>query len=665
MGVTTVAGLSRRFAGLSLSNSIFTFIQWKWSWLVGNNLDKARSILSKLAWFNALGNDIRHRLYKVISGAKYAGILRLMALLVGIDGFRSASSSTITPILFGIMQFMLSQGAHNWSGLTREVKDYISNPSAQRKYTFIQSQPTLVYGVQAAPFRVIIIGGGLTGLTAAITLAEKANFGVEIHVYEGRYQKTGRNSMFSFADCSGEEWRRGQVVTLRDDVMALLHPRTQRALSGKHQDQVWPNSISLRIGNIEDRLLHRIQDTDFQDIVYLHPESLDEEGLNNNIGDFHLVLGADGADSWVREAYFPNDDVKRGSSVIFAIEISRKDPLPLSQSMNVILSMSQSRYLLNVSNQNEDSSFSKGYLTIHLTKDELSQQCTECGEYCMYFGNPCSSSDLGCGLDCDWDLPSIDPENLQLPRLIQDGLTLYGLNEDDKASDIFPISIDVRGVSNAAKAVLRSGELSHYRPHFLVALAGDAAMTSHFRKGRGVNNSIKTAIAWADEVTHSLRYGELADLHPQALQGYNSFLQSLMRREHNHSLNIIERSADLNSQSKQIGITKLSHDLSMAEMMHNVEEAYETLRRKTADPLPPKEDVLKDSHSILSKLSQPTLLEMMVTGMWPKDLTEELLPPHSALAQRTRKRNREAEESEIRSSKYPRYIRELGIRTDL
>ncbi|KAI1079797.1 hypothetical protein F5B20DRAFT_590335 [Whalleya microplaca] len=496
-----------------------------------------------------------------------------------------------------------------------DVWGYFFDPSAPRH---ISNKPwgLIVYPYPAAPLKVVIVGGGPTGLVAAITLAEKAGRNIEVHVYERRCEENAGTLFFTYHSVHAR--RRDQVVTLQDGVTELLSKRTQLRLFQDDQERVWPGSSNLQTEKIEDRLLNRAQDTEFKGIIHIHAKFMTTELLKEH-GDFHLLLGADGTRSFVQKEYFGAEERKYGWILVLNVGIDRRQPLLRSQHLDMALTLAQTRYQLNASYKD-----GKACLNMHLTSAEWEKIRRVDGVHC----NIETPGYLRTQNRLPQDFtpykvfePSLDSNN-ELWIAILDGLKLYGLEEGDVTS-ISRVLIKVRGMDKVVKSLPRSEFKLLRRPNYQVSLAGDAALTHHFWPGRGMNSGIKSAVAWADEVVQSLEENRLVYLRPEALKAYEDFLNKLAERENDHiSTGIPEKLADMLEKAK----SPPDGDDAMDRMIYKTKNAWDLLEsRGVGDPMSLLSE--RGVKQILSQVSPLTLRQMDLTGEWPPMLGDEVRPP--------------------------------------
>ncbi|KAK1990891.1 hypothetical protein LX36DRAFT_647240 [Colletotrichum falcatum] len=525
------------------------------------------------------------------------------------------------------MRFILIKSQALASAKTKPVRDFFFDPSIARNLAQPPEDP-VTYQYPAAPLKVLIVGGGPTGLASAIALAEKAGTRVEVHVYEGRWARQAGGSFVGYPPTAR---RRDQVVTLQDSVADLMSDRTRQAVFGGCPERVWPGSSNLQIRKLEDGLLRRAQDSQFRDLIFLHAAQVRRESLAD-CGDFHLVLGADGAGSWLRGAYFQGQEEEVGKSYALGVAFDRPRGLPFPQPVNIFLTMGQTRYLLNASDLD-----GTGYLNMQLTETEWHQMVSADGHPCT-FGRPSCLRVNGRvpeGFrESQVFAPSQEPDS-PLWKAILDGLELYGFRQCE-VTNIVRIPIVVRRINKAVEQLLpRCGSSALRRPHGLVALAGDAAMTVHFWPGRGANSGMKSGIAWADEVARALMRGRFVGLGTASLGPYHDFLQKLQEREHGgRSLPIVRQTGDPDTMAWLMRNARLiPRHVAMEWLVGQMRRDAIRIQRREDWAFEQVANLEPQLRAILDKMHPVTLQEMAATFPWPtREMAgAEVLPERSVV----------------------------------
>ncbi|KAL2269267.1 hypothetical protein VTJ83DRAFT_4113 [Remersonia thermophila] len=562
------------------------------------------------------------------------------AIQMSLYGSRHASFAP-TPLTQAV-RFMLIKAGVPWKASckrTRAMLDFFFDPTLHRNLDMLPPGTEVVkYPYPAGRLRVCIIGGGPTGLATAITLAEKGRGRVEIHVWERRWV-VNESGMIDYPP---EARRRDQVVTLQDTVTSLLSSGTFDALFEGRPERVWPGSANIQIRKVEDRLLSRCQTDEFHGLIYLHAEGVTREELAaGKCGDFHVLLGTDGAASWVRQSYFQGYENERGRSYALGLAFDRgpKAGLPWSQPLNMFLTLGQTRYLLNASDHD-----GRGYLNMQLTEEEWHKMVGVDGQP-IHFGSP------GCLRRADGSLPpGFEPGRVFAPsedrsspiwRSIEDGLKLFGFKEDE-VMNVVRIPIVVQAVREGVQVLPPEDSRSVARPHALVALAGDAAMTVHFWPGRGLNSGIKAGIALGDEICHAFHGGRFAGLPLSAMREYNDFIMKLQGREHDkRSIPILNQSGTpelltwLLEQAPAV-----PEEVAVEWLVGAMTQLADRLERRDDWYFPHEANVEGQVRIILRQLNSLTLREMAVSFPWPtREMTgAEVLPVRSTCPNEEKRR---------------------------
>jgi len=144
----------------------------------------------------------------------------------------------------------------NCTRTARELRSFFFDPSVSLGIPAPEN--TLHFAAPFAPVRVVIIGGGPAGLTAAIKLAELVRDGrrLQIDIYEKRWTNEVHGT-FKFAYWPADQRRRDQVITLQNHVLDLLSSDCRSILFPIEQggpENVWPDSCNLQIQKVEDAL---------------------------------------------------------------------------------------------------------------------------------------------------------------------------------------------------------------------------------------------------------------------------------------------------------------------------------------------------------------------------------------------------------------------------
>lgn len=588
----------------------------EWELADARNTDLERSRFFMIRFANQSSNAIIQGDLVAVAANPQHRTVPALALAVQMMFFKNRHASFAATPLLQCMRFLLIKtrvADFMFSDRTKFVLDFFFDPAVARNLDPLPKD-TITYKYPAARLKVAIIGGGPTGLSSAISLAEKGAGKVEVHIYEQRWvQINGPHGPYT--DYPPTAKRRDQVVTLQDSVTALLSKASYEALFAGRPEKVWPGSANIQIRKVEDRLLQRCQAEEFRGLIHLHAEGVKKEDLSK-VGDFHVLLGTDGAASWVRKSYFEGYEKERGRSFALGLAFDRPAGLPWSQPLNMFLTLGQTRYLLNASNFD-----GRGYLNMQLTEEEWHKMVSIDGQP-VTFGNP------GCLRGADGKVPYgfkesqvFEPSEHRdslLWKSIEDGLTLFGFKENE-VINIVRIPIVVQAVREGVQHLPPTDLQAISRPHALVAVAGDAAMTVHFWPGRGLNSGIKSGIALGDEIVHALNNGRFIGLPLVAMKEYNDFIQKLQGREHDkRSIPILNQSGSpemlgwLLSKAQSVP-DNVAIDWLVGAML----QIADRLQLRPDWPFEPIGSVEAQLRIVLRQLSSLTLGEMAVSFPWP------------------------------------------------
>lgn len=592
---------------------------WGSADLARSELERARIFLIRFA--NMSGDQIiAPELRSIVMNPANKTVPALAcAIQMRIFGGRHATFSA-TPLLQCVRFLLLKARIADviFTERTKAAMDFFFDPTVARNLEplpWTSPDAVVLYKYPAARLKVAIIGGGPTALASAISLAEKGSGSVEVHMYEQRWVTKTTAEGQRIVDYPPTARRRDQVVTLQESVTTLLSERTRQALFEGRPERVWPGSANIQIRKVEDRLLSRVQDSEFHGVVHLHCHGMKREDLSQ-VGDFHVLLGADGAASWVRKSYFHGYEHERGRSYALGLAFDRPAGLPWSQPLNVFLTLGQTRYLLNASDYD-----GRGYLNMQLTEEEWDKMVAIDGQP-ITFGRP------GCLRKPDGSIPDgfveeqvfkpSEDRGSPLWRSIEDGLKLFGFKESEVVN-VVRIPIVVQAVKEGVQVLPLEDSKALTRPHALVAVAGDAAMTVHFWPGRGLNSGIKSGIALGDEIVHALNRGEFVGLAPSAMKEYNDFILKLQGREHDkRSIPILNQSGS----PEMLGwLLSKANDVpdhvAIEWLVGAMTQIADRLERRDDWAFEPVANIEPQLRIVLRQMHSETLREMAVSFPWP------------------------------------------------
>lgn len=592
---------------------------WGSADLARSELERARIFLIRFA--NMSGDElIAPALRAIVMNAVNRTVPALAnAIQMRIFGGRHATFAA-TPLLQCVRFLLIKARIADviFTERTKATMDFFFDPTVARNLEplpWTNPDDVVKHKYPAARLKVAIIGGGPTALASAISLAEKGSSSVEVHMYEQRWVTKTAPDGRQTVDYPPTAKRRDQVVTLQESVTTLLSDRTLQALFEGRPEKVWPGSANIQIRKVEDRLLKRVQDPVFHGLVHLHCQGMTREELSS-VGDFHVLLGADGAASWVRKSYFQGYEHERGRSYALGLAFDRPAGLPWSQPLNVFLTLGQTRYLLNASDYD-----GRGYLNMQLTEEEWNKMVSVDGQP-ITFGRP------GCLRKPDGSVPAgfevsqvfkpSEDRSGALWRSVEDGLKLFGFKESE-VINVVRIPIVVQAVKEGVQVLPREDSRALSRPLALVAVAGDAAMTVHFWPGRGLNSGIKSGIALGDEIVHALHSGEFVGLAPSAMKEYNDFILKLQGREHDkRSIPILNQSGSPEMLGWLLGkANDVPDHVAIEWLIGAMVQIADRLERRDDWAFEPVANIEPQLRIILRQLHPETLREMAVSFPWP------------------------------------------------
>mmetsp|Transcript_143108 Transcript_143108/g.457313 ORF Transcript_143108/g.457313 Transcript_143108/m.457313 type:complete len:805 (-) Transcript_143108:157-2571(-) len=501
--------------------------------------------------------------------------------------------------------------------------------------------------------RVGVIGGGPAGLATAINLAEWAvQHGMQdifsIAVMDTRYLQddSGPSPKIQYGGSrraeAGVSNRRGQVVTLQQDCLDFLSQRTRDELFRNVNESVWSRtSYNIPIREVEDRLLERAQMNDVSGVLSL--EVLNHTGSDEALSTsllcrFNIIIGADGSKSWVRRHLFKIDEEgmqSGGRDLALGIEFQipehlHKSGLPHAQPLNVVLTVSQCRFLLNASSVTRS-----GFLNMQLTKEEWDLAKRVDGQSCVFARSPgillrngqvlAEKQNFKPQVDSKHDRGSFASRNLW--KSIIDGLKLFGIDQEH-VSSIVGVELNVR---YSPKVVQDVGET-------ICLLVGDAAFQTHFWPGRGMNSVFKEAASLANSlflVGRRVQCGERLGSGLLPFTEYRSFLAGLRELEHDHRslrfvCQITGRTRDSRDRMPEIVREAAYANVSdckrkLVKEIENWAEIFSSPKRlhfsKEA-----KEALVSMAIAALENIGDYELKIMAVSGPWPTVKLVEVLP---------------------------------------
>ena len=462
------------------------------------------------------------------------------------------------------------------------------------------------------PLVVIVSGGGPVGLTFSLHLTMMMGENVKIIIYEGRWFVDERGKLRWQGEEQGKI-RREQVVTLQDHVINQMPEYIQKGLFKKIDEQVWPTSRNIPIREVEDRLFDLIQPFVQTSQIELVPENLHEQCEYLINGNFDVLVGADGSNSFVRRycnIQMISEGVEYACGVAYNIPaIVSPEEEPLHQSLNCILTISQSRYLVNSSESR------RGYLNIRLIKDEY----TELQEYLQEFQAKNESLDLTDVNKC--------PQHSPIWTIIRQGLEFFKI-PSKYVFRVAPIEINVRHASIVVRELQiqipdSSSPKGKKNKTALAFLAGDAAMNVHFWPGRGMNSGMKAAMALARCILRSctknnsvhvrlpLRFLDFLD--------YEAFMARLRAREQQgRSLRVLINPVDKHIKAAY-SYAHLNHCYKRytKDLSDKLKDSRDRLQERPEWPHQSRKIADEELQAATNRISASAIAQLSLTNPWP------------------------------------------------
>ena len=434
-----------------------------------SDIERSRIFLVRIAMLipdRSIGSALRH----IITGQRSKSVAALASDIQHMIFQDRHTTFTTDPLTQAVRYLLIKTRVAEGilSDRAQAVIDFFFDPTKEINLRPRPVGEISIYPCPQGRLKVAIIGGGPTALASAISLAEKGRNSVVVHLWERRWEEKKLPNGATVFDYPPTARRRDQVVTLQDSVTKLLSQPSFDALFAGRPERVWPGSANIQIRKVEDRFLKRVQSPEFRGIIHLHAEGITKDEIEK-VGDFHVLLGCDGAASWVRGQYFEGYENERGRSWALGIAFDRPAGLPWPQPLNIFLTLGQTRYLLNASDYD-----GRGYLNMQLTDEEWHKMLSVDGQP-IHFGRP------GCLRLPDGSIPAgFEPGQVFAPSedrtsplwvCIEDGLKLFGFKESE-VINIVRIPIVVQGVREGVQLLPGKVSRSIKRPHALVAVAG-------------------------------------------------------------------------------------------------------------------------------------------------------------------------------------------------
>ncbi|CAF4027052.1 unnamed protein product [Adineta steineri] len=455
---------------------------------------------------------------------------------------------------------------------------------------------------------ILVSGGGPVGMTFALSLSTMMKNHAKIYVYEGRWYTDGDGKIKWKGEEQGRN-RRDQVVTLQDHVIHQLPEFMQVGLFTNINERVWPTSRNIPIREVEDRLLVLAEPFVESEQIVLVPENLSEKSDHFINGQFDLLIGTDGVGSFVRNHCKIGldraaNEYACGVAYNIPVEVS-PDEEPLHQALNCILTIGQTRYLVN------SSASRRGYMNIRLTP-------TEYVELKEQLKNNQRNERVNL-------LNFKKYSNSPVWSMIRQGLDYFKIPQKF-VFRVIPIEINVQHATSVVKEFEFTLNNDTQRTKKIpVCLAGDAAMAVHFWPGRGMNSGIKAAIALSRNIArlfiqqNSTQIQIRKPLTYVDFRDYENFMLHLREREqHGRSLRITKDPID---ESVHVATTFSNFHGSYEYYIDTLKEKLQGTRDflQNLPEWPHKHNVISDEEiqSATNRLSSNAVAELSLANSWP------------------------------------------------
>ncbi|CAF1177071.1 unnamed protein product [Rotaria magnacalcarata] len=462
---------------------------------------------------------------------------------------------------------------------------------------------------------VLVAGGGPVGLTFALNLTMMMGKNAKIIIYEGRWFVDDQGKM-GWQDEKQKKTRRDQVVTLQDHVIEQMPNYIKQGLFRNIEERVWPTSRNIQIREVEDRLFDLLKPFVSNGQIELVPENLNEQSECLIKGNFDILVGADGANSFVRR-YCNIQMISEGLEYACGVAYNIPDDVPsseapLDQAMNCVLTVSQTRYLVNSSTSRH------GYLDIRLTHDEMDelrnrlqtfQSNNEVINLLDY--NKCPQSPV-------W-------------TIIRQGLDFFRISPKYVVR-VIPIEINVRHASIVVRELRFEIDKSKQKPSehdekkyktALAFLAGDAAMCVHFWPGRGMNSGMKAAMALARNIVRTCTSKNSIDIR-KPLQfldflDYEGFMSRLRAREQQgRSLRVLVDPIDKSvEESYTYGHSYQCYDKYTKRLIRKLKETRDHLKEHPEWPHRSSSISDEQLESASKRIAPHAVAQLSLANPWP------------------------------------------------
>ncbi|CAF3653925.1 unnamed protein product [Rotaria sordida] len=466
------------------------------------------------------------------------------------------------------------------------------------------------------PLIVIVSGGGPVGLTFSLHLTMMMGKHVKIIIYEGRWF-VDEQGKIRWQDEEEGKTRRDQVVTLQDHVIEQMPEYIRQGLFQNINERVWPISRNIPIREVEDRLFDLIQPFVRNGQIELIPENLHEQSECLIKGNFDILVGADGSNSFVRR-YCNIQMISEGLEYACGVAYNIPNNVPsseepLHQALNCILTASQTRYLVNSSTSR------RGYLNIRLIQDEYKELQNRL-EIFQSHNEPLDLLDFNkCPQSPIW-------------TIIRQGLQFFKISPK-YVFRVIPIEINVRHASivvrelrheidkNEKQTTSEHGEKKYKTA--LAFLVGDAAMCVHFWAGRGMNSGMKGAIALARNILRSCTINNSINIRRPLrflnFLDYEGFMARLRAREQQgRSLRVLINPIDKSVEaSYSYALLNHCYEKYIKRLMKRLEETRKHLEANSEWPHKSRPITDNELQFASNCIAPHSVAQLSLANPWP------------------------------------------------
>ena len=328
------------------------------------------------------------------------------------------------------------------------------------------------------------------------------------------------------------------------------------------------------------------------------------------------MVGTDGSNSFVRRycnIQMVSEGIEYACGVAYNIpEKVEASEEPLHQALNCILTVSQTRYLVNSSTSR------RGYLNVRLIQNEYDelrerlvkfQSCNEALD--LTDTNKCPHSPV-------WDI-------------IRQGLEYFKI-PSRYVFRVLPLEINVRHASIVVRELryeietaqpTADREEKHYRTA-LAFLAGDAAMNVHFWPGRGMNSGMKGAMALARNIVRACTVNNAIQIRTPLrfldFLEYEGFMARLRGREQQgRSLRVLSDPIDQSIEASYVIHTHLTHCYIKysGKLIAKLKETRDRLEKLSAWPHDTKKVTDEELKSASNRISAQSVAQLSLANPWP------------------------------------------------